>query len=119
MRYLVKAQGEGGELTFGSLAELRTLYAQGFVAPEDLVRPEDSERWVRADRLSGLRGAEPRSTSETRMALRLGLAIALSVVVGILALKYKGLALAGLVLVAVALPFWLFRGPARGGRRQE
>ncbi|MHB1843942.1 MAG: GYF domain-containing protein [Deltaproteobacteria bacterium] len=111
MKYEVKVASDdgSGKLTYGSLAELKSLFEQGFVAPEDLVRQEGSDHWVRADRLPALRGAERRSRTETRMAARLSLAIGLSLVVGVAALKYKGVALAGLVLVAVALPFWVFR----------
>ena len=107
MHYDVKT--DSGELTFASMAELRRLYEQGFVSPDDLVRAEGSATWVRAGRIASLRGAQPRSRIESRMAAILALTIAFSVVVGAAAFGYKKLALAGLVAIAAILPFTIYR----------
>ncbi len=107
MRYDVKT--EAGELTFASMAELRRLYEQGFVSPDDLVRAEGSAAWVRAGQIASLRGALPRSTIESRMVAILSLAIAFSVVVGAASFGYKKLALVGLVAIAAILPFAAYR----------
>jgi hypothetical protein len=107
MRYEVKT--EDGTLSYGSMVELKTLYEQGFIAPEDLVRHEGGTQWVPAGQMAQLRGAVARSKTETRMGLFLALAIGTSIVVGAAALKYKGVALIGLVLMAVGAAFLAYR----------
>jgi hypothetical protein len=59
--------------------------------------------------MAQLRGAEARSKTETRMGIFLAMAIAASIVVGAAALKYKGVALTGLVLMAVGAAFLAYR----------
>jgi len=53
MKYFVK--NEDGELTFGSIHELRAMFAQGMVEPTDDVRPEDSQIWRKAEAIPELR----------------------------------------------------------------
>ena len=67
-----------GELTFNSMAEVVKLYQQGFISPDDLVRPADSTRWVKAGTLAVLRGTQSRGTRETAMGVRVAMAIAFS-----------------------------------------
>ncbi len=107
VKYEVKSAG--GQLTFGSMVELRRLYEQGFVTADDLVRAVGSQAWVPAGRIASLRGAKSRSRVETRMAALLSLALAFSVVVGAAAFGYKKIALAGLVAIAVIVPLATYR----------
>jgi hypothetical protein len=58
----------GGELMFPSFKDFQTMYRLKFVAPDDLVRRETSERWVRAGdlpELRNLRNAEATSRAVT------------------------------------------------------
>ena len=48
----------GGELMFPSFKDLQAMYKLKFVAPDDLVRRENSERWIRAADLPELRFAQ-------------------------------------------------------------
>jgi hypothetical protein len=107
MRQIVKT-GDG-ELTFGSMAEVKALYQQGFIGPDDLIRPEDSARWVKAGTLSVLRSAQTRGKSETAMGLRLAMAIALSVVLAGYFEHSGKLALAGLVALGVFASLFAYR----------
>jgi hypothetical protein len=59
MRYVVRDQA-GRELTVPSLGDLASLYRQGFLGPDDLVRRETSQRWTRAGDLPGLGEARGR-----------------------------------------------------------
>jgi hypothetical protein len=106
VRYEVKVDDQ--LLTFGSLHELRNLYVQGFVSPEDLVRPEGGERWVRAGTMPVLRAAQPKAKIETRMVVIVTMALIFSLVVGTAILKYR-MALIGLVLLGVTVPFIAYR----------
>lgn len=45
-----------GELMFPSFKEFQAMYRLKFIAPDDLVRRETSERWSRAGDLPELRG---------------------------------------------------------------
>jgi hypothetical protein len=45
-----------GELMFPSFKEFQAMYRLKFIAPDDLVRRETSERWLRAGDLPELRG---------------------------------------------------------------
>ncbi|HUB05696.1 MAG TPA: DUF4339 domain-containing protein [Myxococcales bacterium] len=107
MRYEVKVDDK--QLTFGSLAELRALYAQGFVAADDLVRPEGSERWIRAGQMPVLRAAQSRTSVGARAAGLLTVSLLFSAVVGAWVFHYKEAALVGLVLLAAATPFVVYR----------
>lgn len=53
MKYIVKTSD--GELTYGSIHELRAGFEQGLVEPEDQVREERSEIWRKAGALPELR----------------------------------------------------------------
>lgn len=44
-----------GELVFPSFRDFQNMYRLKFVSPDDLVRRENSERWVRASDLPELR----------------------------------------------------------------
>jgi hypothetical protein len=77
MRYYVK-NADGQELVCPSLADLHTLYSQGFLEDDDLVRPETSQRWTRAGSLPALRGVRDSRRDPRRMALLLAAAVALS-----------------------------------------
>jgi hypothetical protein len=107
MKYEVKT--EHGTLAYSSMVELQKLYEQGFIEPQDLVRHDGGTKWVPAGQMAQLRGAEARSKTETRMGIFLAMAIGASIVVGAAALKYKGLALTGLVLMAVGAAFLAYR----------
>ncbi len=107
MRYEVKVEDK--QLTFGSLGELRALYAQGFVSADDLVRPEGSERWVRAGQMPVLRAAQSRTGAGARRAGLLAVALLFSAVVGAWVFHYKQAALVGLVLLAAGTPFVVYR----------
>jgi hypothetical protein len=47
-------------MTVPSLGDLAALYRQGFLGPDDLVRRESSERWMRAGDLPGLAASRTR-----------------------------------------------------------
>jgi hypothetical protein len=85
MRYYVK-NSRGEELVCPSLADLHALYRQGFFDDEDWVKPEGSERWVRADQLPALRGLGELRRDRRRIPLLIVGAIAL---VGLLALLLR------------------------------
>ena len=55
MKYFVR--NEHGELTFGSIHELRAMFDQGMVGPDDEVRPEDSQSWRKAAAIPELRAS--------------------------------------------------------------
>jgi hypothetical protein len=107
MRYEVKTQD--GQLSFGSLQEVQALYRQGFVAPSDLVKPENSTRWVPAGEMPVLKVTERHSSSQGRMAYRVAFAILFSCVLGGFFLHQRNLALTSLVLMAVLTPFVVYR----------
>lgn len=73
-RYVIRDR-EGQELVCPSLADLHALYTQGFLADDDLVRPESSPRWVPAGRLPALRGVRERR-AEPRQVLAILAAVA-------------------------------------------
>ena len=58
-RYLVR-DAHGRELAVPSLADLSALHRAGFVADDDLVRQERSERWARAGDMPALSGRSDR-----------------------------------------------------------
>ncbi len=55
VRYEVK--NVHGQLTFGSLRELRTLYQREFLSDDDLVRREGTDRWIPAGLMPELKGS--------------------------------------------------------------
>jgi hypothetical protein len=107
MKYDVKS--EDGQLSFGSLAEVQALYRQGFIAPGDLVKPENSSRWVKAGDMPVLKVTERRSTSQSRMGARVAFAILFSGLLGGLFVHQRMIALTSLVLMAVLTPFVVYR----------
>jgi hypothetical protein len=78
MRYHVRNR-DGQELTFPNLADLHTLYQRGFIAEDDLVRAESSDRWVPAGSMPALRGVreQRRDPARVRMILIASMLIAL------------------------------------------
>ena len=107
MRQIVKT--DHGELTYGSMAEVKTLYEQGFIGPDDLVRAEDSSRWVKAGTLATLRNAQTRGKRETGMGVRLAIAICASIALAGLFEHARWLFIGGLVFVAALTPFVVYR----------
>ncbi len=107
MRYDVKT--EDGQLSYGSLAEVQSLYQQGFIAPTDLVKPENSARWALAGEMPVLKFTERRSTSQSRMGYRVAFAILLSGVLGGVFLHQRMIAMTSLVFMAVLTPFVVYR----------
>lgn len=84
MRYHVR-NAAGEELTVPTLADLATLYEQGFLSDDDLVRPESAARWVRAGAMPALHGVRLRQrASPARMWMIFAAAAALATGVGIL-----------------------------------
>ena len=75
-RYVIR-NAAGQELTCPSLADLHALYVQGFLADDDLVRPESSSRWTPAGALPALRGVREQRADPRKVALLLGAAAAL------------------------------------------
>jgi hypothetical protein len=83
MRYFVRNPG-GEELVVPSLGDLHALYSQGFLADEDLVRAETSDRWVRAGAMPALHGVRMRRTDPRRLGLLVLAAVALAAAVALL-----------------------------------
>jgi hypothetical protein len=107
MKYDVKS--EDGQLSVGSLAEVQALYRQGLISPRDLVKPENSTRWVKAGDMPVLKVTERRSTSQSRMGARVAFAILFSGLLGGLLVHQRMIALTSLVLMAVLTPFIVYR----------
>jgi hypothetical protein len=107
MRQIVKTQD--GELTYNSMVEVRALYEQGFISPDDLIRSEDSTRWVKAGTLSTLKGAVSRGKRETHMGVRVAMAVCASVALAGLFEHAKWLFISGLVFIAILTPFMVYR----------
>jgi hypothetical protein len=66
MRYFVR-NPNGEEVVVPTLGDLHALYSQGFVADEDLVRAETSDRWVRAGAMPALHGVRLRRTDPRKL----------------------------------------------------
>ncbi len=73
-RYVIR-NANGEELVCPSLADLHSLYEQGFLADDDLVRSESSNRWVRAGEMLALRRLRERRTGPGQLALLIAVAI--------------------------------------------
>jgi hypothetical protein len=84
MRYRVRNAG-GDELVVPSLADLHHLYSHGFLADDDLVRAETSERWVRAGTMPALHGVRERRLDRRKVAYLVAAGVALAIALGILA----------------------------------
>lgn len=107
MRHIVKTTD--GELTYGSMTEIKVLYEQGFISPEDLIRPEDSTRWIKAEAHSVLRGAQSHGKTHTAMGLRIAIALCASVVLAGIAEHERWLLMLGLVSLGVVMPFFIYQ----------
>ena len=84
VRYHVR-NADGRELVVPSLSDLHALYTHGFLADDDQVRAEGSERWIRAGNLRALQGVrEQRAESPRKVALLVGGLIVLATAIGIL-----------------------------------
>ncbi len=84
VRYHVR-NADGHELVVPSLSDLHALYTHGFLADDDQVRAEGSERWIRAGNLRALQGVrEQRAESPRKVALLVGGLIVLATAIGIL-----------------------------------
>ena len=83
VRYLVRSP-DGEELVVPSLGDLHALYSQGFLADEDLVRAETSDRWVRAGAMPALHGVRMRRTDPRKLWLLVLAAAALAAAVALL-----------------------------------
>jgi hypothetical protein len=83
MKYLVRDH-EGHELVVPSLPDLHALYAQGFLADDDLVRQETSDRWVRAGAMPALHGVRLRRADPRKVWLLAAAAAALAAGVALL-----------------------------------
>lgn len=106
VRYEVKVDDQ--LLTFDSIKELERMYVHGFVSPEDSVRPEGGERWVRAGTMPALRVAKPKAKVETQMVVIVTMTLIFSLVVGAFVLKYR-FALILLILLGVAVTLIAYR----------
>jgi hypothetical protein len=82
-RYVIRSS-EGQELVCPSLADLHALYSQGFLADDDLVRMEGSQRWVPAGSMPALRGVRERKTDVRKAVVVLAAAIVLTLALAIL-----------------------------------
>ncbi|WP_041454069.1 hypothetical protein [Anaeromyxobacter sp. K] len=84
MRYHVR-DASGRELVVPSLADLHALYAHGFLADDDLVRAETSDRWTRAGAMHALQGVrESRAESPRKVALLVAALVVVATAIGIL-----------------------------------
>lgn len=83
MQYVIK-NAQGQELVCPSLADLLSLYAQGFVSDDDMVRSETSTRWVRAGDMPALRGSRAIRANPQRFLLILIALTALAIGAGLL-----------------------------------
>jgi hypothetical protein len=76
VRYHVK-DADGRELVVPTLGDLHALYDRGFLADDDLVRSETSDRWVRAGAMPALVGVRLRRAAPRKVVYLLAAAIAL------------------------------------------
>jgi hypothetical protein len=83
VRYHVR-NAAGEELVVPSLDDLHALYARGFLADEDLVRAETSDRWTAVGAMGALQGVRTRRGTPRRLRLALTLAVALVLALGFL-----------------------------------
>ena len=83
-RYVIR-NADGEELVCPSLADLHTLYTQGFLGDEDLVRQEGSLRWTPAGSMAALRGVRERRADPRKVAMLLAAALALVAALAVLA----------------------------------
>lgn len=87
-RYVVRNQ-RGDELVVPSLADLRSLYAAGFLDGADLVRRERSTDWSPVDSFHALQGVrEGRRESPRRAAIVLAVGMALAIAIGVVTTRF-------------------------------
>jgi hypothetical protein len=86
MRYVIR-NAKGEELVCPSLSDLHALYAQGFLGDEDLVRAENSRRFVRVGAMPALRGVRETRADPRKIAILLAAA---AILVLALALLVRG-----------------------------
>jgi hypothetical protein len=98
-----------GELTYGSMAEVKVLYQQGFISPDDEIRAEDSTRWAKCGSLRILAEAQSRGKRETGMAFRLAVAFGVSVILAGAVQRERWVLIGGLVFLGVLIPFFVYR----------
>jgi hypothetical protein len=84
MRYRVRS-ANGEELVVPTLAVLHDLYEHGFLADDDLVRAESSDRWVRAGALPALHGVRERRRDPRAVLVLVAAAVALATALVLLA----------------------------------
>jgi hypothetical protein len=84
MRYRVRS-ANGEELVVPTLAVLHDLYEHGFLADDDLVRAESSDRWVRAGALPALHGVRERRRDPRAVLALVAAAVALATALVLLA----------------------------------
>jgi hypothetical protein len=83
VRYHVR-NASGEELIVPSLEDLHALYARGFLADDDRVRAETSDRWVAAGAMPALHGVRVRRAEPRRLRLALIAALALTLALALL-----------------------------------
>jgi hypothetical protein len=83
MRYFIR-NAKGEQLVCPSLADLHGLYTQGFLADDDLVRAESSDRWVKAGAMPALRGVREQRRDPRKMMLVLAAAMILVLALALL-----------------------------------
>lgn len=64
----ITVRHEGHELVFPSFRDFAAMYQMKFVGPEDLVRREGSERWIKAGDMPELRAIYLYETERRRTA---------------------------------------------------
>lgn len=80
-----------GELMFPSFREFLSMYNAKFIAPDDLVRREFSDRWIRAGDMPELRAMHLYQRQDNRRFMRLVMILFLLVIAGIFALRIASL----------------------------
>jgi hypothetical protein len=83
MRYLVR-DAAGHELLVPTLRDLHRLYVGGFLADDDLVRPETGTNWTRAGAMPALLAGRERRAGPRRLLALLAAAIVLVLAVALL-----------------------------------
>lgn len=101
MKYFVR--NPDGELTFGSIHELRAMFEQGMVGPDDEVRAEDSQAWRKAAAIPELRDAAAARKADTSNARFLVVTVVcLSAALGVM-VSHSSLSITQRVCIAAAL----------------
>jgi len=84
LQYYVRNEKDE-ELVCPSLADLDTLYRQGFLTDDDEVRSERSERWERIGDFAPLGGERTRRSEKPKVLFLLGLAALAAAAIWLLA----------------------------------